>query len=112
MNKLQQRYINEGLCDERGAAFCANAELLPNGSYGLVLLALKGGTLSVYDVDMHSNPGKLIRKIELHEVQELSIKGLIIKKLKFKYQGFEYVFNNLMGLKEPLEVIKRESENR
>lgn len=112
MNKFQQKQIDEGICDERGAVFCASAELLPNGSYGMVLLAVTGGVLSIYEVDMHSNAGKLIRRIELSQVSELSVKGLIVKKLKFKYQGFEYVFGNLLGVNGPLEVIKQESGAR
>ena len=112
MNKFQQKQIDEGICDERGAVFCANAELLPNGSYGMVMLAVKGGVLSIYDVDMHSNAGKLIKSIELSQTQELSVKGLIVKKLKFKYQGFEYVFGNLLGVNGPLEVIKQENGDR
>ena len=109
MNKIQEKLISGGYCDERGVGFAANAELLPNGSYGIVLLCLKGNELTIYDTDMQTNPGRVIIRIPLKEAEGLKVKGLLIKSLKFKYRGFEYCFKNLLGLNAQLEIIAGES---
>lgn len=109
MNKVSEKLISRGVCDERGVGFAANAECLPNGSYGLVLLGLKGNELSIYDTDMHTEPGRLMYRIPLSGT-EVTVKGLLIKTLRIKHDRFEYVFKNLMGLNPLLGIIKQESE--
>ena len=109
MNKIQEKLVSGGFCDERGVGFAASASLLPNGSWGLVLLCLKGNELDVYDVDTHTEPKRLLCSIPLKLAEGLKVKGSIIKKLVFKYKGFKYCFNNLIGLKAQLDVIERES---
>lgn len=112
MNKIQEKLISGGYCDERGACTCANVSLLPNGSYGYVLLCVKGGELDIYDVDMHTNPGRLLKRIPLSGVENLRVRGLFIKKLLFRYDGFDYSFGSLTGVGPTLDVIKAESEKR
>ena len=109
MNKIAEKLISGGYCDDRGVGFCANAELLPNGSYGMVLLCLKGRELDIYDVDMHTNPGRLMYRIPMESVEDLKVRGLIFKSLKFKYNGFGYCFKNLLGLNAQLAAIEQES---
>ncbi|MBR0464166.1 MAG: hypothetical protein IJJ23_07255, partial [Clostridia bacterium] len=56
--KFHKKMMDEGYCDDRGVVFCATATSLPNGEYGIVLLALHGDILSIYDVlDMHNTIG-------------------------------------------------------
>ena len=109
MNKIQKSLIEKGCCDERGAGFAANADLLPNGTWGLVLLCVKGNDLLVYETNARTEPGRLLSRIPLCAVEELSIHGLLIKKLSFTYKGFLYSFDNLIGLKKPLSVIEEEA---
>ena len=109
MNKIQEKLVSGGWCDERGAGFAANAELLPNGTYGLVLLCVKGAELDIYDTDMNTRPGSLLYRIPLKATEGLKVKGLLIKTLKFRYNGFEYCFKNLIGLNAQLAVIEEES---
>ena len=109
MNKVSEKLVARGVCDGRGVGFAANAECLPNGSYGMVLLCLNGNELDIYDTDMHTEPGRLMYRIPLAEA-EVAVKGLLIKTLRIKTERFEYVFKNLMGLNPLLDIIKQESE--
>lgn len=42
-----------------GAALCATVKELPDGSFGMVLLGVKGKDLLIYDTNMKSEPLKL-----------------------------------------------------
>ena len=111
MSKFQQKLIDQGYCDERGAGFCATATRLPNGEYGGIALCVKGNTLSMYDVDMRSNIGACVYTVELSKIEGLKIRCNILSQiLKFTYNGKEYAFTNFLGVKPALDVIKSESE--
>ena len=71
--KFAQKMISAGVCDERGAVFCATAVKLPDGSFGMCLLGVKGNELSIYDTDMKSSVGKLLYTIPLKQVTGLEI---------------------------------------
>ena len=75
MSKFQDKLIADGYCDGRGAGFCATATRLPRGECGIVALCVHGNYLNLYDVDMRSNLGELVYKVEL--------KKLIIRKILF-----------------------------
>lgn len=113
MDKSQMKYVEGGYCDERGAAFCGNAAMLPNGTWGMVLLAVNGGELTIRDVDAKSQPGRVLYRIPLSQTEGLRFKGFIIKTLVFKYNGFEYSFGSLIATKsmrEAFDVILEESK--
>ena len=40
--KYAQQMQDAGVCDARGAALCATVKELPDGSFGMVLLGVKG----------------------------------------------------------------------
>ncbi len=110
ISKFQQKLIDEGYCDERGAGFCATAMRLPNGEYGMIALCVKENTLFMYDVDMRNNIGACVYTVELSKIEGLKIKCNILSQvLKFVYEGKEYAFTNFLGVKPALEVIKSES---
>lgn len=110
-----QKMISAGVCDERGAAFCATAVKLPDGSFGMCLLGVKGNELSIYDTDMKSSMGKLLYTIPLKQVTGLEItSGLLAEIFKgfsfrFTYDGFVYKFKNCAQQKEALSVIRSEA---
>ena len=52
--KYAQQMQNAGVCDARGAALCATVKELPDGSFGMVLLGVKGNDLLIYDTNMKS----------------------------------------------------------
>lgn len=111
ISKFQQKLIDQGYCDERGAGFCATATRLPGGESGMVALCVKGNTLSMYDVDMKSNIGACVYTVELSKIEGLKIKcNFLSQVLRFIYKGNEYSFTNFLGVKPALEVIKSESE--
>ena len=113
MNKVQEKWVNEGYCDTRGAGFCANATRLPDGSYGIVALCVKGNTLGIYDVDMKNNMKELLFKVQLNRIEQLKIRSNIFsQKLYFVYNGGEYSFTNFIGVKPALKVIEEESNNK
>lgn len=105
-----------GVCDERGAAFCATIDRLPDGTFGMCLLGVKGNELSIYDTDMKSSVGELICTIPLREVSNLAItNGLLLEIFKgysfrFDYNGFTYTFKNCAQQKASLAVIRSEAE--
>lgn len=103
-----------GVCDERGAAFCATVTALPDGSFGMVLLGVKGNMLTIYDTDMKSTVGQVLYTISLAEVTDLQINSGILAELfkgfsfRFTYDGFTYKFKNCAQMKVQLEVIRSE----
>ncbi len=112
-SKFQMGLIEKGYCDERGAGFCATATQLPRGEYGLVALCVKGNILSIYDVDIRSNLGELLYKIELKKIKNLkNIFVLFGRTLKFNYGGNTYSFTNIAGVKAALSVIEEESKKQ
>ena len=113
MSKFQEKLIADGYCDHRGAGFCATATSLPNGDCGMVALCVNGNWLNLYDVDMRSNLGQLVYKVELKRVENLKIKaGIFSQVLKFDFDGAHYSFTNFLGVKPALKVIEEETQNR
>ena len=113
MTKFQDKLIADGYCDSRGAGFCATATKLPNGEYGFVALCVNGNSLNLYNVDMKSNIGELLYKVDLKEIENLKIKaGFFSQVLKFEYNGEVYSFTNFAGVKPALKVIEEEAKNR
>ena len=108
-SKFQNKLIEEGYCDSRGAGFCATATQLPQ-AYGMVLLCVNGNMLNLYDVDMKSNAKALLYEVELCRISNLIIKtGLLSQKLQFEYEGFVYSFTNFVGVSPALKVIEEEA---
>ena len=81
--KYAQQMQDAGVCDARGAALCATVKELPDGSFGMVLLGVKGNDLLIYDTNMKSEPLKLMHTIPL--------KGYTFR---FTSDGFTYSFKN------------------
>ena len=123
VNKQRQAAVDMyqpmGLCDERGAAVVMTAKKLPDGSFGMVLLSVKGNTLYISDVDMKGNPGGIACEIPLKQVKDFKVCASFIKQvllstpvLQFVHQGFKYKFTNMMVVghkKETLEIMRRET---
>lgn len=116
--QFAQRMVASGVCDERAAAFCATAVALPNGSYGMCLLGVRGNTLSIYDTDMKSTVGQKLYSISLKDVDSLIINhGFLAELLKgfsfcFNYKGFSYKFKNCFQQKQALSIIESETTKR
>lgn len=114
--QFAQKMISAGVCDERGAAFCATAVKLPDGSFGMCLLGVKGNELSIYDTDMKSSVGKQLYTIPLKQVTNLDItKGLFAEIFKgysfrFTHEGFCYKFKNCAQNQAALAVIRSEAQ--
>ena len=70
--KYAQQMQDAGVCDARGAALCATVKELPDGSFGMVLLGVKGNDLLIYDTNMKSEPLKLMHTIPLKDVTDFS----------------------------------------
>ena len=113
MSKFQDKLIADGYCDNRGAGFCATATHLPNCEYGMVALCVNGNQLNLYDVDMKSNLGDLLYRVNLSQVEQLKIKsGIFSQVLRFEYAGAVYAFTNFVGVKPALKVIEEEAAKR
>ena len=115
--KFALRMQEAGVCDQRGAAFCATAAGLPDGSFGLCLLGVNGNELSIYDTDMKSNVGEKLYTIPLHGVTNVQINvGFMAELMKgfsfrFVYNGFTYTFKNCAQNKMALNIIRQETGN-
>lgn len=97
------------LCDERDAAFCATADVLPNGSFGIVLLALNGNRLHICDVDFQNNIGSVLYSVPMADVQDFKIgRSLVGNTLRFTWNNHPFRFKNMTGLKDLLEIIGSE----
>ncbi len=111
MGKLQDKLYQLGICDDRKATFCATATNLPRGEHGMVLLAVKENKLSLYDVDMQSNPKDLLYTVPLNEIENLKYSTFVLTaQLKFTWKGEMFRFTNFAGVKPALEVIKTEAQ--
>lgn len=114
LNKFAQKMFDAGVCDARGAAFCATAVKLPDGSFGMVLMGVVGNELSIYDTDMKSTVGEHLYTIPLKEVTDLQITSGLLAEIfkgysfKFTYDGFEWKFKNCAQQKAALQVIANE----
>ena len=78
-------------------ALCATVKELPDGSFGMVLLGVKGNDLLIYDTNMKSEPLKLMHTIPLKGVTDFSttsLMGEILKGYTFRFtsDGFTYSF--------------------
>ncbi len=108
--------IEAGVCDQRGAAFCATAVKLPSGAFGMVLLGVKGSVLSIYDTDMRNNVGDHLYSIDLKKISDLKINDNFFAEmfkgygLRFVYDGFTYTFKNCCTQKAQLAVIRSEAK--
>lgn len=111
MPKFSEVMREQGLCDVRGAAFCATATALPNGEVGIVALCVRGHRLYLYDVvDLKSELGELLYTVELPEIRDLKIRMRLLKQLlRFTWRGDTFAFTNFLGVRDALNVIKEES---
>ena len=114
LNKFAQKMYSAGVCDDRGAVFCATAVALPDGSFGMCLLGVKGNELSIYDTDMKSSIGEHLYTIPLKEATDLQITSGLFAEIfkgysfKFTYGNFEWKFKNCAQQKAALQVIANE----
>lgn len=110
--------VEKGYCDNRHIAFCATADMLPNGSYGMCVMTVKGHDLLISDMEgMKAIPTKLLYKIPLREVRDLQIVPNMFVEIfkgysfKFTYRDFQFVFKNCAQQKACLSVIQEEAQN-
>ena len=108
--------VEKGYCDDRHIAFCATADRLPNGSYGMVVLAVKDNDLLVSDMEgFKAIPTKLLYRIPLREIDDLQITPNMLAELfkgysfRFTYRDFQFVFKNCAQQKACLAVIREEA---
>ena len=117
MSNFTLSCIERGFCDERGAAFCATATKLPNGEFGMVLLAVKEHALRIYDILNMREIGELLYSVPLREISGLKSKTGVIKMLlpgevlSFDYNGAHYGFTNMYKVNEQLQVLREEAES-
>ena len=114
--KYAQQMQDAGVCDARGAALCATVKALPDGSFGMVLLGVKGNDLLIYDTNMKSEPLKLMYTIPLKGVTDFSttsLMGEILKGYTFRFtsDGFTYSFR-IAVVKRSLMSSNRKSANK
>ena len=113
MPKFGDVMRGRGLCDARGAGFCATAIRLPHGEVGVVALCVRDNTLSVYEMGTRRDPGALLYAVPLREVGDLYVcMGQIRQKLRFTWRGEDYVFSKFLGVRDALDVIKEESRGK
>ena len=99
-----------GICDARGAGFCATATQLPHGEVGVVALCVNGNTLSIYEMGTRHEPGALLYTVPLREIGDLYIcMGQLRQRLRFSFRGELYVFSKFLGVRDALNVIKEEA---
>ncbi len=111
-----QKLIETGVCDERGAAFNATADLLPNGTYGMCIMGVRGNILSIYDTGAKASVGPKMFSIPLKDIKNLIINSGFFAELikgfsfRFDYNGFTYTFKNCYMKKQELSVIESEAK--
>lgn len=112
--KYMREYIAMGVCDERRAIFNATAAKLPDGEFGMCVLAVNGNTLSIYDTNMKERIGEHLYTIPLNEVSDVRINDNFFSELikgytlRFVYNNYTYTFKNAFTQKNALTVIRSE----
>ena len=71
--KYAQQMQDAGVCDARGAALCATVKELPDGSFGMVLLGVKGNDLLIYDAH---HPAQRRDRLQHHQPDGRNSQGL------------------------------------
>lgn len=101
--------LEKGMITERNAAVVANAKMLPNCEWGLVLLCLKEKTLSIYDIDYQHNVGALLYEIDLTKASDFKTSYFVFNRyLNFVYEGFRYKFADFGNAKAFSTLISAE----
>lgn len=98
---IKKKLIVRSICDERGLAFCATAKTLPNGEFGMVLIAQNQNTLFIHDTNMKSEALDLLYTIDLKKVTDLKINGFFGElfkgySMRFTYKQFTYTLKIVM----------------
>lgn len=115
-DKYIRKYIDIGVCDERGAVFHATAVNLPGGEFGMCVLAVNGNVLTVYDTDSKKPVGAKMYTVPLKNAKDIMINDSFFSELikgyslKFIYDGATYKFKNAYSQKDALAVIRSEAK--
>lgn len=113
--KYAQQMQDAGVCDARGAALCATVKELPDGSFGMVLLGVKGNDLLIYDTNMKSEPLKLMHTIPLKGVTDFSttsLMGEILKGTRSALRQMDLpIRSRTAAVKRSLTCFSRKSTN-
>lgn len=111
MAKFIDKMVSEGYCDSRGAATCASIRSLPNwdSKLGIVLLCVKDGILSFYEIDFKSNVGKRVAFVEISKTENfIIIANLLVQELSFDYKGQHFSLTNFSNHKVLKKVFEEE----
>ena len=110
---FQQKLLENGYCDSRGAGFCATVVRLPRGEYGLVSLCVKDHFLHIYKVDRKNNLGKQLYSIDLKKIENLRIRmnWSFSQVLKFDYEGALYAFTDFSDAEAVLQIMEQDANS-
>lgn len=90
----ENQLMIQGYIDERRLFTITNVKAAPNGIFGMVFMAIKGNTLTIYDTDMQGSVKERLFDIDLDKISEVKINTMpLVWKLSFLYNGFRYRFS-------------------
>ncbi len=110
LEQVKNEMLQLGLADERKIAVFSNAKSLPDGSFGLVLLGINKGVLTVSDTDFSQEIGKKVCEIPLDRISDFKASSFVFNRYAaFTYQGFRYRFADFGDAKNFIEALKSEA---
>lgn len=110
LEQVKDEMLRLGLADQRKIAVFSNARSLPDGSFGLVLLGINKGVLTVSDTDFSQEIGKKLFEIPLDQISDFKASSFVLRRYAmFTYQGFRYHFADFGDAKNFIEALKSEA---
>ena len=90
----ENKLTESGYIDDRKLFTITNIKAAPNGMFGMVFMAIKNNTLTVYDTDMQGSVKGRLFDIDLDKISDVKINTMpLVWKLSFNYGGFRYKFS-------------------
>lgn len=110
LEQVKNEMVQAGLADERKIAVFSNAKSLPGGEFGLVLLGINHGVLTVSDTDFSQEIGKKLYEIPLDQISDFKASSFVLRRYAmFTYKGFRYHFADFGDARNFIEALNAEA---
>ena len=109
LDQVKAEMLEAGLVDARKIAVFANAKQLPNGEFGLCVLGIRDGVLTVSDADFSQQVGAELYEIPLDQIADIKSSSFVFNRyVQFTYQDFRWKFADFGDAKNFIEALLKE----
>ena len=109
LDQVKEEMLQSGLVDERKSAVFANAKNLPNGEYGLCVLGINKGILTVSGASFSQEIDDKLYKVQLNQITDIKSSSFVFNRyVQFTYQNFRWKFADFGDAKNFIEALNAE----